>query len=137
MRIAIPYYEGLIFQHFGRAQRFKVYEIENRQILMEMVVENEQSGHEAVAEFLKSMDVRVVLCGNIGVHAMNALHHAGILFYAGVTGSADDAIETLVAGRLAYDPTIQYDPARDEEYACASCGDCGGEDCASCQTRGV
>ena len=30
---------GNIFQHFGHAPQFKVYEVENHQVLMEMVVE--------------------------------------------------------------------------------------------------
>lgn len=132
MRIAIPYYEGLIFQHFGHAPQFKVYEIENRQILMEMVVESQGSGHTAVAQFLASMDVRVVICGNIGAHAMQALHDEGIVFYGGVAGSADDAIATLVSGSLAYDPDIKYVPhVHDHEHGCGDCASCG-SDCSDC-----
>ena len=96
MRIAIPYYQGLIFQHFGHAEQFKVYEIEQHQILMEMIVQPEGTGHQAVADFLRAIDVRVVICGNIGEGAMHALNDAGILFYGGVSGLADDAITALV-----------------------------------------
>ena len=133
MRIAIPYYMGNIFQHFGHAPQFKVYEIENRQVLMEMVVEVEEQGHSAVAELLCSMDVRVVICGNIGDHAMRALRDAGIMFYGGVVGDADEAITALVAGGLKYDPDIKCPEG--ESSGCGSCGgdcgDCGG-DCGSC-----
>ena len=127
MRIAIPYYMGNIFQHFGHAPQFKVYEIENKQVLMEMVVEVEQQGHAAVAELLQSMDVRVVICGNIGDGAMQALRDAGILFYAGVTGEADAAITALIAGGLKYDPSIRCE----ERESCDCGGDCGG-DCGDC-----
>ena len=130
MRIAVPYYEGLIFQHFGHAPQFKVYEIENHQVLMEMVVETQGSGHGAVAEFLRSMDVRVVICGNIGDRAMEALRDAGILFYGGVTGEADAAITALIEGGLKYDPEIKC-PEHSHEGGCGDCGDCGG-DCADC-----
>ena len=128
MRIAIPYFEGMIFQHFGHAKQFKISEIENHQVLMEMIVEPEGSGHAAVAELLQSMDVRVVICGNIGEGAMNALTEAGILFYGGVTGEADEAITALVGGRLAYDPSIKC--TEHECGDCSSCGDCG--DCGGC-----
>ena len=135
MRIAIPYYMGKIFQHFGHAPQFKVYELENRQVLMEMVVEVEEQGHSAVAGLLKSMDVRVVICGNIGEGAMNALQQAGIMFYGGVTGEADDAITALIEGGLKYDPDIKCE-AHSHEHGCGGeCGDCGGEcggDCGSC-----
>ena len=129
MRRAIPYYMDKIFQHFGHAPRFKVYEIENRQVLMEMVVDVEQQGHDAVAALLRSMDVRVVICGNIGEGAMQALRDAGIIFYAGVTGDADEAITALIQGGLKYDPNI-----RCAEHTCADCGDCGdcGGDCSAC-----
>ena len=132
MRIAIPFYMGTVFQHFGHAPAFKIYEVENRQVLMEMVVEAEQKGHEAVAQMLRSMDVRVVVCGNIGDGAMRALRDAGILFYGGVTGEADDAITALIHGGLQYDPNIRCEA---QEGGCGDCGsdcsDCGG-DCGHC-----
>ena len=132
MRIAIPYYMGQIFQHFGHAPQFKVYEIENRQVLMEMVVEVEQQGHEAVSELLRSMDVRVVICGNIGDGAMNALRDAGIVFYGGVAGDADEAITALIEGGLKYDPNIRCQAHSHSQGCCGSdCADCGG-DCGSC-----
>lgn len=125
MRIAIPYYEGMIFQHFGRAKQFKLYEIENHQVLMEAIVSpgDGAEGHEAVADFLRGMDVRAVICGNIGEGSMRALNDAGIAFYGGVTGEADAAITALVGGALAYDPDI-----RCMEHDCG--GDCDG--CAGC-----
>ena len=132
MRIAVPYYEGLIFQHFGQAKQFKIYEIENHQVLMEMIVEGEGTGHQAVSDFLKALDVRVVICGNIGEGAMNALQQAGIMFYGGVTGEADDAITALIEGGLKYDPDIKC-TAHEHHCGgdCGDCGDCGG-DCGSC-----
>ena len=139
MRIAVPYYEGLIFQHFGHAPQFKVYEIENHQVLMEMVVETQGSGHGAVAEFLRSMDVRVVICGNIGDGAMHALNDSGIVFYGGVSGLADDAITALLEGKLTYDPNIKCDHHHDHDHDCGGdCGSCGGDcsDCGGCEHCG-
>ena len=129
MRIAIPYYMGSIFQHFGQAPQFKIYEIENRQVLMEMIIEIEDRNHDAVAELLRSMDVRVVVCGNIGDGAMRALQNAGIIFYGGVTGEADAAITALIQGGLKYDPDIHC-----PDHTCADCGECGdcGGDCTAC-----
>ena len=34
MRIAVTYADGEIFQHFGHTQQFKVYEVENIQIIL-------------------------------------------------------------------------------------------------------
>ena len=134
MRIAIPYYMGNIFQHFGHAPQFKVYEVENHQVLMEMLVEAEAQGHGAVADLLQSLDVRVVICGNIGEGAMKALQDSGIIFYGGVTGDADEAIAALVQGGLKYDPNIRCTAHADGhgcDGECGECGDCGG-DCSAC-----
>ena len=134
MRIAIPYYEGMIYQHFGHAKQFKLYEIENHQVLMEAIVEPENGveGHRAVADFLRSLDVRAVICGNIGEGAMKALNEIGIAFYGGVSGPADDAITALVGGALAYDPNIRCtEHDRDCGGDCSSCpSDCSG--CTHC-----
>ena len=133
MRIAIPYYMGNVFQHFGHAPQFKIYEIENRQVLMEMIIEVEDKGHDAVAGLLRSMDVRAVICGNIGDGAMQALQGAGIIFYGGVTGDADEAITALIQGGLKYDPDIKC-TAHADGHACGDCSDCGdcGGDCSAC-----
>ena len=32
MRIAVTYENNQVFQHFGRCQQFKIYELENNQI---------------------------------------------------------------------------------------------------------
>ena len=33
MKIAVTYADGMIFQHFGHTQQFKIYEVENGSIL--------------------------------------------------------------------------------------------------------
>lgn len=140
MRIAIPFFEGMIFQHFGHAPQFKIYEVENKQVVMEMIVEPENRGHDAVAELLRSMDVRVVICGNIGASAIDALDAAGILFYGGVVGDADDTITQLIQGRLSYDPSIRENACAHHDHdhghegcgGCDSCGDDCGGDCSAC-----
>ena len=39
--------------------------------------------------------------------AKNALADAGIHLYGGVTGDADEAVNALIEGNLAYNPDIQ------------------------------
>ena len=33
MRIAVTYENGEVFQHFGRTENFKIYEVENNKIV--------------------------------------------------------------------------------------------------------
>ncbi|MBO5318058.1 MAG: DNA-binding protein, partial [Oscillospiraceae bacterium] len=39
MKIAVTYTDGLIFQHFGHTQQFKIYEVENGSIIASEVVD--------------------------------------------------------------------------------------------------
>lgn len=106
MKIAVTYENGQIFQHFGHTRAFKVYETENSEIKSESIIPTLDSGHGALAGFLKLNNVDVLICGGIGEGAKNALAQAGIKLYGGVTGDADEAVKALLCGTLDYNPTV-------------------------------
>ena len=123
MRIAAAYDgAGQIFQHFGKAEQFKIYDVEGGRIASAITVDTEGGGHTAQVEFLKNMNVNAVICGGIGEPAQEALKEAGIDLYADVTGDADAALRSLFAGELSSDPK----------------GDCGGNCgfCGGCELGG-
>ena len=93
MRIAVTYADGLIFQHFGHTQQFKVYEVENGAIVSSQVVDTCGSGHGALAGVLSGLNADVLICGGIGGGAQMALQQAGIQLYGVVWGDADTAVE--------------------------------------------
>ena len=66
MKIAVTYADGLIFQHFGHTQQFKIYEVENGSIISSEVVDTNGSGHGALAGLLAALKVDVLICGGIG-----------------------------------------------------------------------
>ena len=109
MRIAVTYENGEIFQHFGRTEHFKLYNIEDGTITNEQIVETGGSGHGALAGFLRAAQVDALICGGIGPGAQMALAEAGITLYGGVSGNADAAAKALAEGRLAYDPDAHCD----------------------------
>lgn len=109
MRIAVTYENGEIFQHFGRTEHFKLYDIEDGTITNEQIVETGGSGHGALAGFLRSAQVDALICGGIGPGAQMALAEAGITLYGGVSGNADAAAKAFAEGRLAYDPDAHCD----------------------------
>lgn len=102
MKIAATYEFGLVFQHFGHTEQFKIYDIEDGEIKDSKVISTNGTGHEALADFLKDLGVTGLVCGGIGGGAKAALDAAGIAIYAGVTGSTDAAVKALLAGTLAY-----------------------------------
>ena len=107
MKIAIPYENGQVFQHFGHSAQFKIYDAENGQVLSSTVVSTNGQGHGALVGFLTQHQVNVVLCGGIGAGAQAALAQAGIQLFGGISGSANAAAADYLAGRLVFDPNVR------------------------------
>ena len=80
MKIAVPYEDGKVFQHFGRAREIKLYTVENGAVTAAHLVANEAEGHGAVTRLLKELGVNIVICGNIGGCAQKAVRENGIPF---------------------------------------------------------
>lgn len=100
MRIAVSYINGMIFPHFGHSEQFKVYDVEDGQIIKETIVNTNGQGHGALATFLQDVKADTLVCGGIGGCAIQALHEMGIELYAGVSGNADEAVAMLIEGTL-------------------------------------
>ena len=125
MRIAVTYENGEIFQHFGHTEFFKVYDAEDGKVVSSEVVSTEGYGHGALAGILGAMDVDVLICGGIGGGAKTALSAEGIRLYGGVSGSADAAVEDLLAGKLGFDPDVRCSQHGSHEHG----GTCGSHSC--------
>lgn len=124
MKIAVTYENGSIFQHFGHTEQFKIYEVENNVVTSSEVVDTNGSGHGALAGFLAARGVSVLICGGIGGGAQNALAQAGIRLYGGVSGSADDAVNALLAGNLGYNPDVKCSHHEQGGHSCENHGSC-------------
>lgn len=131
MKIAVTYADGEIFQHFGHTEQFKIYEIENNQVVKTQILLTEGEGHGALAGMLAENKVDILICGGIGGGAQMALLEAGIRLFGGVCGSADDAVNTYLAGKLVYNPNVRcnhHDHEHGEGHTCGSHG-CGSHSC--------
>lgn len=131
MKIAVTYENGEIFQHFGHTEQFKIYDVEDGKIVSSQVVGSDGFGHGALAGFLGSGGVDVLICGGIGGGARMALSGAGIRLYGGVSGKADDAVQAFLDGKLDYDPDVKCSHHDHEEgHSCGSDG-CGSHGCGN------
>jgi FKBP-type peptidyl-prolyl cis-trans isomerase 2/predicted Fe-Mo cluster-binding NifX family protein len=100
MKIATTYENGNIFQHFGRTEYFKVYEVEDGAVVSSEVIGSDGIGHGALAGLLANHDIQVLICGGLGGGALNALTNAGIEVCAGASGNADEAVAAYLRGEL-------------------------------------
>jgi len=111
VRIAIPYDDGNVWQSFGWTQRFQVYDAEDGTVVLKTLVNTNGSSHGALADILKKIGVKVLVCGSLGDGARRALAEAGIALYDGVAGNADDAAMALLAGKLERNTDATYPSA--------------------------
>jgi predicted Fe-Mo cluster-binding NifX family protein len=106
MKIAVTYENGNIFQHFGKTQHVKLYDVTDKTVVSSTVSSTNGNGHSALAVFLKDNGIDTIICGGLGDCAREALAKAGITLYGGVSGDADSAVAALLAGTLQYNPQI-------------------------------
>ena len=102
MKVAVTYEKetGNVFQHFGKTQYFKIYQIEDGKILSSEVIDNGGNGHHAIPPYLKSLGVETLILGNRGQGAIEAIAASGLKEMPGITGNADEAAELFAKGEL-------------------------------------
>mgnify|MGYP001042349974 CR=1 FL=1 len=130
MKIAVTYENGNVFQHFGRTEQFKVYDIVDGKVAGVQVLSSDGNGHGALAGMLGAWNVDTLICGGIGAGAQAALAQSGIQLYGGVSGNADEAVDAFLAGNLAYQSDIQceHHGHHGEGNQCGEEHHCGGKD---------
>ncbi|MCR5608371.1 MAG: DUF134 domain-containing protein [Lachnospiraceae bacterium] len=126
MRIAVTYDNGQIFQHFGRTEQFKIYDVAYGKIVGEQILSTNGAGHGALAGFLKNIEADVLICGGIGGGAQMAMSEAGIALYGGNMGSCDEAVKAFLNETLVQNenPTCDHHHEHGEGHTCGDHG-CG------------
>ena len=137
MVIAVTYDNEFIFPHFGRSPYLAIYLIgENKQIVRKSIVSLEGSGHMGIALILHDLDVDVLICGGIGLGAVNTLKEIGIEVYPVNEGNADEIVTKFLNGLLLKNdnPTCSCHEHHDHDHECSdgeghSC-DCHDHECS-------
>ena len=138
MKIAVTYDNGEVFQHFGKTESFKVYEVEDNKVISSEVIGSNGTGHGALAGLLAEQGVDVLICGGIGGGAQTALTEAGIELCAGAQGNTDKAVESYLKGELVSSGVNCDHHHHEEGHSCGSheeehsCGDSCGGGCGGC-----
>ena len=129
MKIAVTYDNGNIFQHFGRTESFKVYDVEDNKVVSSEVIGSNGVGHGALAGLLADRAVDVLICGGIGGGAQQALADAGVELVAGAEGDADQAVEAYLKGELISTGSNCDHHHHEDGHSCGDHGD--GHSCGS------
>ncbi len=137
MKIAIPIENEDIFQHFGHATKFRIYDVMDDGSKTMTEVDAAGEGHDATAQWLKTMDVQMVLCGGVGEGAVSALRENGILLYSGASGNAEQCLDAFLRYAEQYESgaTCQGHGGGGCGGGCSGgCGGCGGG-CGGCHSE--
>ena len=127
MRIAVTYEDGQVFQHFGHTRQMKLYDVEDKKIIREQVVDTLGSGHGALAGFLRGQQVQVLICGGIGAGARAALTEAGIQLYGGVSGTLVYNADVQCSHHHSHEGHGEQcqGHCHEDKHSCAGNGGCG------------
>ena len=135
MKIAVTYDNGEVFQHFGKTESFKIYNVEDNTVVSSEVIGSNGTGHGALAGLLAEQGVNVLICGGIGGGAQAALTEAGIELCAGAQGNTDQVVEAYLKGELESSGVNCDHHHHEEGHSCGdhesghSCGDSCGSGC--------
>ena len=111
MKIAVTFEDGKVFQHFGHTEYFRIYEVNDKQIVNAQTVATNGSGHGALAAFLAERGVEALICGGIG-------------------GDADARVRELLDGTLVFaaEANCSHPHEHGEGHTCGEHG-CGHGSC--------
>ncbi|WP_334309129.1 NifB/NifX family molybdenum-iron cluster-binding protein [Anaerocolumna sp. AGMB13020] len=87
-----------VFGHFGKAKEFTLYEIIDGKLAGKTLLTSAGEGHGQSIELMRKEKINTVLCGGIGMEAMEGLMNNGILVVPGATGDADVAAAAYLDG---------------------------------------
>lgn len=116
MKIALPSRQDQIDSHFGHCEYFTVFTTDDRDILSQEVVASPAGcGCKSnITVILADMGVKLMLAGNMGDGAVNALNCAGIDVVRGCSGNVKEVALAWLAGSV----TDSGDSCHEHEHGC-------------------
>ncbi len=103
MKIAVPYQNGFVNDHFGHTESYAVFTInpENQIVNRSLIKAEEGCGCKSgIADLLAREGVTIMLAGNIGGGAIHHLYTEGIEVIRGCSGPADEVVISYLEGKI-------------------------------------
>jgi predicted Fe-Mo cluster-binding NifX family protein len=103
LRIAVPLENGRFTPHFGGAERFAIFEVDDQahHIVSSSSVTPPPHERGAFPRFLKEQGAQVVLAGGMGPRAVQILEHLGIETVLGIdAGEPEQLVRAYLDGTL-------------------------------------
>jgi len=109
MMIAISVDGNEVSMHFGRCEKYILYEIKNKEIISKKEITN--PGHRPffLPKFLADKNVDVLITGGIGPRAINTFNELNIKVISEVKGKVEIVIKDYLEGKI----TEQLKPCKE------------------------
>ncbi len=100
MKIAISCDGNSVSEHFGRCEKYVLFEEENGKLKSKSEAKSPQHEPGKIPKFLNEMGAKKIICQGIGPKAINLFGELGIEVIAGVSGEITEVIESYLKGNL-------------------------------------
>lgn len=108
MKIAIPTdseggISGIVFNHFGMAPTYTIIEIIDNEVKDVEILDNTSDhfgGSESPVDLLLKKNVGIVICSNLGPHAMVTLRDLGFDMFFTKREKVRDVLDKFIDGKL-------------------------------------
>ena len=92
--------DNTVFAHFGSCPVFTIFKLEDGKIVSSSRLDAGETGHEAMANLMIEQGVQVLICGGIGLGAIQALMQKNIMVVPGQEGNVQSVAEEFLLGTL-------------------------------------
>lgn len=100
MKVAIPYENNQIFQHFGKSKQVIIYTIENNKVVEKEVIDLDLKPEQSIANFVKNLGVSTLIVGHLGQGAIDSITNEGLTLIRGINQPFEDTIQQFIDGTL-------------------------------------
>ncbi|MDD6666939.1 MAG: NifB/NifX family molybdenum-iron cluster-binding protein [Lachnospiraceae bacterium] len=105
--VAINNEDENTFWHFGHAERFKIYDVEDGKVTGSSYVMLPEGHGPDKLNGLINENVNVIIADGQGPRIVPMAHEAGIQTFSGFKGTADEAVQQYLNGTLVNDPSAE------------------------------
>jgi len=115
MKISVASDGPMVAEHFGHCEGFTVYTVKEKEVEKKEFLANPGHVPGLLPNLLHDTGVDIVIAGGMGQGAVDIFCSYDIQIITGVSGKADDAVDTYLKGGLKSSGAVCHEHAHEGE----------------------